>query len=235
MKKIESLVFKIFLIIGIIMVIVGATIFVWFINVKNNSIETKAVITDVDRYYSSSGGNRRAAIYIQYFVEGKEYNTVVHYYVSGMQRDDEITVYCDKNNPKKVYTNGIIIAPSIISLLGIVFFLVGLIPIVLIGKKKKLRANLIESGRKIYADISEIAVNWTYSANRRHPFNIICQWNDTSSGIVYLFKSNNIWFDPENIIEEQNIKQLPVYIDENDYKKYYVEIDGILDKVQDLT
>ena len=58
---------------------------------------------------------------------------------------------------------------------------------------------------------------------------------DTSSGLVYLFRSNNIWYNPESIIEERQLKQLPVYLDENNYKKYYVGIDELEDMVQDLT
>ncbi len=40
-----------------------------------------------------------------------------------------------------------------------------------------------------------------------------------------MFKSRNIWSNPEDIIEEKNIKQFPVYIDKNNKKKYFVDID----------
>ena len=41
----------------------------------------------------------------------------------------------------------------------------------------------------------------------------------------YIFKSKNIWINPENTIIERNIKQFPVYINRNDIKKYFVDID----------
>lgn len=45
----------------------------------------------------------------------------------------------------------------------------------------------------------------------RHPFVIICYARD-NNGEERTFKSKNIWFNPERIIERNHIDILPVYI-----------------------
>lgn len=45
----------------------------------------------------------------------------------------------------------------------------------------------------------------------------------------YTFKSLNLWNNPESIIEEKNIKVLPVYINMNNKKQYYVDVDSLTD------
>ena len=52
-----------------------------------------------------------------------------------------------------------------------------------------------------------------------------------ANGIIhYIVKSKNIWINPENTIIERNIKQFPVYINRNDIKKYFVDIDILENK-----
>lgn len=80
-------------------------------------------------------------------------------------------------------------------------------------------------GKLIYADYDETIINTSYSINRRHPYKIICEWINPVDNEEYMFKSRNIWINPEDIIEERNIKQFPVYIDKNNKKKYVVDID----------
>jgi len=45
--------------------------------------------------------------------------------------------------------------------------------------------------------------------------------------IVLLFTSDNIWFDPEPIIHEKGITSLPVYIDPENPKNYFVSVKDI--------
>ena len=41
----------------------------------------------------------------------------------------------------------------------------------------------------------------------------------------YIYKSVNLWTDPEDIIRQKNIKTFPVYIDRKNKKKYVVDIE----------
>ncbi len=51
----------------------------------------------------------------------------------------------------------------------------------------------------------------------------------------YIFKSKNIWINPENIIEQRNIKQFPIYIDNSNKKKYVIDIDSLTENIVDLS
>ncbi len=100
--------------------------------------------------------------------------------------------------------------------------------------KRKSEKNLRESGEVIYANYVETVLNTRYTVNGRHPYNIICEWNNSLDNKKYIFKSKNIWMNPKNIIEERNIKQFPIYIDKNNKKKYVIDIDSLKEEVVDL-
>ena len=235
MNKIEKIVSSVFMLIGIILIIVGVVIFNYTENFKENGIETVAEITGIHRYKQSANDyGKNTQVYVKYKVDGREYDQKLKYYVSDMQIGQEVRIYYNPNNPSSIQSaEGRSIVTLIPFGLGIIFFLIGIIILVIKGNKKKLKTRLVENGRKVYADIDEVTINWGYSVNRKHPYNIICKWQE-SSGNIYLFKSENVWFEPDSIIEARNIKQLPVYIDEDDFKKYYVEIDSIVENVEDL-
>jgi len=229
MNKIEKVIMTVFILIGLIFIISGVLIFKASENFKKNGIETTAVITDIVRY------NDESSVYIKYIVNDKEYNQKLNYYTSNMHIGQTLKIYYDSDNPNRIQsTGGTVVLVAVFGGIGGVFFLIGIIVLGVNVRRKKLNKRLVENGRKIYADLYEIVINGSYRVNRRHPYNITCKWQDKSSGILYLFKSENIWFDPSSIIEEKNITKLPVYVDENDFKKYYVEIDSIVEKVQDL-
>ena len=64
-----------------------------------------------------------------------------------------------------------------------------------------------------------------YRVNGRHPYRIICEWSNPLDNKKYIFKSKNIWINPEDIIIERDIQQFPVYINRDNMKKYVVDID----------
>lgn len=97
--------------------------------------------------------------------------------------------------------------------------------------KKQLR----ENGEIIYAKYLDTKINRSYSVNNIYPYNIICEWNNPQDNKKYIFKSENIWFNPENIIQERNIKTFPVYINKNKIEEYLVDIENISENVIDLT
>ena len=102
-------------------------------------------------------------------------------------------------------------------------------------KKHTSKNALLTSGTRVYANITDININTSYNVNGRHPYVIHCQWTHPTSGITYLFKSGNLWFNPDFLIRERNIVSLPVYLNMEKPKKYYIDISELSDKVHDLT
>ena len=128
-----------------------------------------------------------------------------------------------------------LIAGAAISLPGLIFSLIGGIGLYVIFHGKKRREVLKQTGTRISADYVETIINRNVHIQYRHPYNIICEWNNPADGKKYIFKSGNIWFNPENIIKESCISKFDVYYDENNIKNYTVDIDCLTKNVVDLS
>ena len=48
-------------------------------------------------------------------------------------------------------------------------------------------------------------------------------------GTVHIFKSRYLYYNPESLLKNNAVR---VYVDNNNYKKYYVDIDEVLPKVE---
>ena len=108
---------------------------------------------------------------------------------------------------------------------GMIFLIIGVTKILEKVKKSKDEKSLIENGELIYASYVETVLNTLYIINGQNPYNIICEWENPLDNKKYVFKSKNIWINPESIIEKRNIKYFPVYIDKDNMAKYVIDID----------
>lgn len=110
----------------------------------------------------------------------------------------------------------------ILAILGLVFFLIGFLPLLFMRSSAKMHKRLKETGERVLADFNQVELNSSLKVNNRSPYRIICQWKDPfAPSKVYLFYSENIWFNPEQYI---NSKQIPVYMDRKNPKKYYMDV-----------
>ena len=89
-----------------------------------------------------------------------------------------------------------------------VFLIVGIICMIIYTTKKGKKEKLIANGKYIYADIVDI----------------VCKYGE-ANGKEYLFKSKSLLYNPSALIKE---KQLKVYVDLKNPKKYYVDTSSIL-------
>lgn len=110
--------------------------------------------------------------------------------------------------------------------LGLVFLGLGIGLLVRRARLRRLHADLLQNGQCIWADIIAVEYNWQYEVNGRHPLVVRCQAVNPADGKVYVFTSEGIWFDPTPWLE--NRRQVPVYVDPDDYWQYVVDLDGIL-------
>lgn len=93
---------------------------------------------------------------------------------------------------------------------------------------KGIRCNrLINAGQYIMAEISEITMNYTISVNGRNPYIIICRYQDRY-GNIHMFRSRDLYYDPAPLLKDQMVK---VYVDGEDFKHYYMDVDEVLPKV----
>lgn len=208
---------------GAIIVIIGLIVFFSVCNYRNK-VDTVGVITNT--------GN---GTIVSYNVDGEEHESSFSGYSSSFHVGDEIEIYYDKDDVNKIGSKSLDLLYLILPGIGSIFLLIGVIGLGVLSHKKKKEKNLRENGELVYATYSETILNVNVRVNGRYPYNIIVEWNNPEDGKKYLLKSKNIYFNPEMLIEERNIKTFPVYINPNNKKQYFVDVDILNEDVVDLT
>lgn len=224
-KFTEWLIAIIFSIVGAGLIIGGIFFAVSTANFKTNALETTAKVISVSKH-TDSDGNTSYTVYVSYTVDGTMYNN--NYSTSSyISEGSTIKVYYDKTNPSNMKTTTSSSVGIFMTLFGVVFGGIGFG--LLFNKINKIsgKKKLMETGERILAEFNEVTINFSYSVNNRHPYIIICKGRDGISGENRIFKSENIWYNPEPIIQERNIKTFPVYIDTNNPKRYYLSLEEI--------
>ncbi len=223
-EKVIKLLWSVFTTIGAIFVIIGLIVFFCVCNNYKNKVDTVGIITDT--------GNGTT---VSYNVEGEEHESSFSGYSSDFHVGDEIEIYYDKEDVNKIGSKLLDLLYLILPGIGSIFLLIGVIGLAYISHKKKKEKWLRENGELVYATYSETIINRNIAVNRRNPYNVIVQWNNPEDGKKYLLRSKNIYFNPERLIEERNIKMFPVYINPNKKKQYFVDVDILNEDVVDLT
>jgi len=111
--------------------------------------------------------------------------------------------------------------------IGSLFFVLGILFLILNSRSKKRARRLVEAGNYIYAEVSHVEMNYHISVNGRHPYNVICRYTD-EYGTVHLFRSKDLSFHPDGIMKDTLVR---VYVEAGNMKHYYVDIDSILPTV----
>lgn len=226
-KFTEWLIAIVFSIVGAGIIIGGIFIAISSLKFKETALETTAEVISVSKH-TDSDGDTSYTVYVSYNVGGQMYNN--SYSTSSyISEGRNIRVYYDKNNPSKMRTTTSSAGGIMMSVFGIPFCAIGLG--LLFNKLNKMsgKKTLLENGQRINANLQEVTVNYSYSVNNRHPYLIICQGQDMN-GEIRTFKSENLWDNPEPIIQQKNITTFPVYIDINNPKKYYLSLEDIEEK-----
>ena len=231
-NKLENLVWIIFASIGTIFVIIGLVIFGSVFNYANK-VDTIGTITEISSYRDTNNHNRDHEVYVSYTVEGKKYESKLNGYSSNFYKGKEIKIYYDKDNPNEIGMKSLDLLFLMFPGIGLVCLIIGGTGLLVKHNKKKLEKRLRENGELIYANYNETILNTSYQINGKCPYNIICEWDNPLDSKKYIFKSKNIWINPEKIIKEKNIKQFPVYID-NNKKKYTIDVDILTENIVDL-
>ncbi|MBD5489940.1 MAG: hypothetical protein HDR13_14310 [Lachnospiraceae bacterium] len=97
--------------------------------------------------------------------------------------------------------------------------------------KRRIRTKeLFNAGNYIMAEIVDITINYLIGAPVNfplgHPYIVVCRYKDAKAE-EHTFYSRNLYFDPKPFLKEKMVK---VYIQDEDFKPYYVDIDEILQK-----
>lgn len=226
-----------FLFAGTVLFAAGLLMYMSNQNFKKSAVQTESVITDINRYRNynntDSSGKYTYEVSVAFTVDGVVYEGLINEWNSGMYIGQKITVFYNPDDPWDFRTDSSLISFIFIPL-GLLCMLIGAIALILMIRKNAAKKNIMESGMRVMADITDI-INANVKLDNRYGKHIICEWTDEATGTIYRYKSDVIWSNPATIIERQNITQLPVYFDRNNEKNYYVDTSQILKNIKDLT
>ncbi|MGN0377779.1 MAG: hypothetical protein ACI4ED_09095 [Suilimivivens sp.] len=122
---------------------------------------------------------------------------------------------------------GVILFCLIFGGIGAFFLILGLIFLIVVLQKKLRNDKLLRSGNYVMAEIMEAVLNFNVTVNGRHPYIVRCRYQDIY-GNVHIFKSRDLFFNPSELLKDQMVR---VYVDGENYKHYYVDIDEVLPNV----
>ena len=231
-NKTINIIFTIFAFVGILVMVIGVVIFVKFQQFSKKADEVTAIITDIQEYRSTNSDGETEynhVVFVRYDYEGYTHDVKLSVYSSSMRVGKSITLLVDPDNPRKVKVKGLESWPALIPIgIGLIFALVGIIPLIVMGKKERKASFLMQNGRRLQAVIDEIKENTTISVNDQYPYNIYCSYDDGVGGSVYHFKSDNVWADPYELCDVGSV--IDVLVNPNDYNEYYVDVDALVER-----
>ncbi len=222
-----SLVFCIFLIVSILLTGIGIFLLLSGSRFRQRAVEVDAIINEIQSY-RDSGGDYRHRVYVNYTYGGNEYeNIYLSEYSSNMYEGKKITLLVDPDDPAKISTGFItVFVGAIFAGMGVIFGLIGIIPLVMIKRRSAAKKKIISSGSFLWGTVEHIDYNTSYSVNGQHPYVVYCTYKDEYKDIVYRFKSENIWTNPEYALSQGSTVR--IYVDKEDYSKYYVDVESVL-------
>lgn len=233
MRNMERLIWLIFAGVGAILLTVGAVVCIHIFD-YDNKVDTTGVITEIS-LHRDRHGDRDYDVYVAYEVDGMPYESRLNSYTSSYYEGQEIDIYYDWADPRRIGTkelNGLfLILPGI----GLLFFGMGIIGLTVIARKKRRGEALRENGRRVMAEYVETELNLHYSVNNRNPYRVVCRWRDPESGETRTFKSENLWENPEPMISARNVQSFPVYLDRKKPKRYVMDTDWLTSRMAELT
>ncbi|WP_299881707.1 DUF3592 domain-containing protein [uncultured Cocleimonas sp.] len=134
-----------------------------------------------------------------------------------------VEVFYDESFPQKAKINGFFYlwGPAIIlGLMGVIFTLIGAAMLFMKYRKNKNIEYLKLKGTPVKAKFQSVERNRMLAVNKSNPYQIYAQWKNPMTSELHIFKSENLWFDPTNHI---NTDEITVLIDRNNPKIYYVD------------
>ena len=221
---IEKILALIFGVLGVIFIIVAVLLASHSGRIARTYIKTTAEITgfDISRRNTDDRYSRRTAI--KYEVEGQSLEQLLNEYSSSMYEGKIITVLVNPEDYYDVRTSTLLYLPAIIfGVVAIPFLVVSIILIVVMVSRNKRFSRIYEEGKRITAEVTGGRINRNYSVNNRHPWRLECRYEDTFSGEEHVFKSGNVWFDPNQYIG----RPISVYILDGNFSNYYIDVDSL--------
>ncbi len=158
--------------------------------------------------------------------KGKQIQFTSYNSINPLSSNEEknVEVLYDPVNPTKAKVNNfgsLYLAPSVLALVGTVFFLTGFSFFRSDYSKQKKIYSLQQNGKSIMTKFVDVQVNMNVTVNDSNPYFICSEWLDSKTNKMYYFESDDIWYNPTDLIKNKEIK---VTIDLKDPTRYMMDI-----------
>jgi hypothetical protein len=197
------------------------------INFKSRAIPTDATVTGMmhNPFHSRGTTNYSYAPTVSYISrdgQNRTCDTKSYHYPPAYTVGEKVKVYYDPAKPDYARLGNSLAKSIILLAIGVFSCLLLVIIYMLSVRKGKASKQLTQTGIKIAADIISVANNETPVVMGKRPYIIKCQWQQNQTNTIFYFKSKYIYFNPAEYLGDR--KQLDIFIDPNDPKKYFMDI-----------
>jgi len=233
MGKATKIVTVLFTLIGVAMLIGGVFMFNRTRRFTQRSVATTGTVVELllESRSSTSAGRRTVGHSYYPLIRFKTKSGQVVEFKSSFGSNPpsyvvgaRVPILYDPDNPHRAEINSFMslwMGVIILLALGGIFTAVGVgTVLVAVASKRKIEW-LKTAGEKIATDFQRVELDTSVKVRGRSPYRIISQWHDPTTNKVYVFESENIWFNPEEYIKGDKID---VYVDINNPKNYYMDI-----------
>lgn len=214
----------IFLIVGVPFLIIGIVTVISTLNFLQGAQKTSGTVAAIISYTDSDGDLLYKPKVIFTTLDGKqiEYVPNTGSNPSTHREGDTIAVYYKAANPQNAKIDSFMdlwFLSLIFGILGAIFSGIGGGIVVFRLRAGKNKQWLLSHGYKVLADFTSVADSMI-EVNGEHGKNIVCQWMNPRDNKIYVFRSEDLWIDPQPFIKD---KQIPVMIDPANPHKYFVD------------
>ncbi len=136
---------------------------------------------------------------------------------------ERVRVYYDAQTPQRAMVDGFFSlwgGPAIFGGIGLVFTLIGGGALVHGRLTARRNAELKARGIPLQTQFQQVVRNTSLKVNGRSPYRIVSQWLDPVNRKLFIFESDNLWYDPTALIEA---KTITVYVRPGDYSVYWMD------------
>lgn len=223
--KAISVVKYIFIAVGICLLIIALFLFGNSRSFLSHAQPTQGVVEELVRSGSSDSAAYKPRVRFK-AADGRDITFVSPFGRNppSYKRGETVDVLYLPDNPEKARIRSFFAlwgVALIIGLIAIVFLAIGggIAVVGLLARRKA--AWLRTHGTPVDTKFTAVELNKSLSVNGRNPFRIISQWQNPATAEIYVFHSENLWFDPSDHITTHTIK---VLIAPGNPRKYLVDL-----------
>ena len=218
--KIVKLLGWLFAVIGIVVLSAGIYFHISDLGL-NRGVKTEARIV----YMNVEG--RNSTVIVEFQTGGQIHSGTLDHHTSSMYVTQLVDIYYNPNNPDNFRSATVVYATYIMSVVGFVLFIIGVSIVRSFSVGKVNKKKILKYNHVIDATISKVRVNHEVLVENKNPFVIETSYQNQEDGRVYYFRSEDLWFDPAEIIMKASIRSLPIYVNPNNFKEYVVDLTSI--------